>query len=268
MSVRLVATDLDGTLLDSAGQVSPRTAAALAAAHDAGLHVVFVTGRPLRWAAQVFEHVAGHGLTICANGALVWDVAADRARLQRPLPAADALALARDVRTAYPDAVFAAERLDGFAIETAYTPRWAPSSDVPRLELPELLADPVLKLLVRHEALRADDYAAQVTALAGDRAVVTFSDTDSLLEVSAPGVTKASTLALVCEELGVDAAEVVALGDMPNDLAMLRWAGTSYAMGHAHPDVVIAATHRAASNDDHGVAQVLEQILATPPSGH
>lgn len=265
--VRLVASDLDGTLLGSDGIVSARTAAALAAAHESGLDVVFVTGRPLRWAAQVFDHVGGHGLVICANGALVWDVEADRPRLQRALQPDDALTVAESVRAAYPDAVFAAERLTGFALEPAYSPRWLPGADVQRLELPDLLAEPVLKLLVRHEALVADDYAAHVAELAGARATVTFSDVDSLLEVSAPGVTKASTLALLCEERGIDAGEVVALGDMPNDVAMLRWAGTSYAMASAHPLAIEAATHRAASNDDDGVARVIEQIVAQGVSG-
>lgn len=262
MSVRLVATDLDGTLLRSDGTVSPRTAAVLAAAHDAGLDVVFVTGRPLRWAAQVFDHVGGHGLCICANGALVWDVDADRPRLQRTLAADDALAVAEAVRAAYPGAGFAAETLQGFAIEPAYHPRWQLDADVPRLPLRDLLAAPVLKLLVRHDSLVADQYAPQVAELAAERATVTWSDRDSLLEISAAGVTKASTLALLCEERGITPDEVVALGDMPNDVAMLRWAGTSYAMSHAHPLAAEAATRTAGSNDDDGVAEVIERILA------
>ena len=79
-----------------------------------------------------------------------------------PLRLADALAVAESVRAAYPDAVFAAERLTGFALEPAYSPRWLPGADVQRLELPDLLAEPVLKLLVRHEALVADDYGRSV----------------------------------------------------------------------------------------------------------
>jgi hydroxymethylpyrimidine pyrophosphatase-like HAD family hydrolase len=82
-----------------------------------------------------------------------------------------------------------------------------------------------------------------------------------MLEMSALGVTKATTLALLCAERGITAAEVVALGDMPNDLPMLAWAGTSYAMANAHPGVRAAAGHVAPANDDDGVAQVIESLL-------
>ena len=84
----------------------------------------------------------------------------------------------------------------------------------------------------------------------------------ALLELSAAGVSKATTLARLCAELGVDAADVVAFGDMPNDLPMLAWAGTAYAVANAHPSVLAAVERRAASNDEDGVAQVLEQLFA------
>ena len=91
--------------------------------------------------------------------------------------------------------------------------------------------------------------------------VITWSSASSLLEISAPGVTKASTLALVCAELGVGAADVVAFGDMPNDLPLLTWAGTSYAMTNAHPTVLEVADHVAPANDEDGVARVLVGLL-------
>jgi hydroxymethylpyrimidine pyrophosphatase-like HAD family hydrolase len=91
--------------------------------------------------------------------------------------------------------------------------------------------------------------------------VITWSSASSLLEISAPGVTKASTLALLCADLGVRADEVIAFGDMPNDLPMLSWAGTSYAMADAHPTVVEAARHRAPGHDDDGVARVLAGVF-------
>lgn len=263
MTPRLVATDLDGTLLRSDRTVSARTAATLERAHEAGLPVVFVTGRPLRWASEVFEHVGRHGLVIAANGALVWDVSTDGPRLERTIAAADVDHVTAAVRAEIPGAAFAVERLDGFLVEDheAYRPQHELAPDVRRRPLAELVAEPVQKLLVRNPGTLADDYAPRVQELAGDRVEVTFSNGDDLLEVSAAGVTKASTLALLCEELGVQPGEVVALGDMPNDVAMLRWAGTSYAMADAHPLAVEAATHRAPSNDDDGVAVVIESLL-------
>ena len=103
------------------------------------------------------------------------------------------------------------------------------------------------------------DLAEQVTR---GRLVVTWSSSSTLLEISGPDVTKASTLELLCTERGVEAADVIAFGDMPNDLPMLAWAVTSYAMANAHPTVRAAADHVAPANDDDGVAQVIERLLA------
>ena len=88
-----------------------------------------------------------------------------------------------------------------------------------------------------------------------------LSSDSTLLEISAAGVTKASTLALVCERLGVDRTDVVAFGDMPNDVAMLAWAGRSFAMANAHGSVVETADEVAPSNDDDGVAATLERLF-------
>ena len=115
---RLVATDLDGTLVRSDGTISARTAAILAAVEATGVPVVFVTGRPLRWAAEVFEHVGEHGLAVVSNGALVWDVAADTARLTRPIPPETVLQVCADLRARVPRSAFAVEDLDA-AVERA-----------------------------------------------------------------------------------------------------------------------------------------------------
>ena len=116
---------------------------------------------------------------------------------------------------------------------------------------------PALKILARHEELPAQEFWDLALAAVADRAVITWSSTSALLEISAAGVTKASTLALLCDRLGVAPADVVAFGDMPNDLPMLEWAGRSWAMADAHPTVLAAADHVAPGHDDDGVATVL-----------
>src|SRR3954469_1916330 len=121
--VRLVATDLDGTLVHSDGSVTPRTREALLAAEAAGIEVVFVTGRPLRWAEEVFDHVGDHGLAIVSNGALVWDVAAGAPHLQRPIEPAVGLEIAQRIRDAVPGSTFAVETLAGIALESAFLER-------------------------------------------------------------------------------------------------------------------------------------------------
>lgn len=259
--VRLVATDLDGTLVRGDGSVSSYTADVLARVEAAGIPVVFVTGRPLRWAEDVFEHVGEHGLAIVSNGALVWDVAAHRPRLERPIDPELGLAVCEVLRAALPGTTYAVETLDGIGLEPEFLERHPVPDGARRGPLAELFDRPALKLLARHEELAPQEFWDLAEEAVGGRVVITWSSASSLLEISAPGVTKASTLALVCADLGVDAADVLAFGDMPNDLPMLAWAGTAYAMANAHPTVLEAAAHVAPANDEDGVAQVLDRVL-------
>lgn len=120
----------------------------------------------------------------------------------------------------------------------------------------------MLKILAFHHEIAPDDFLMTARLAIGDRANVTRSSPSALLEISGPGVSKASTLALCCAERGISHEEVVAFGDMPNDVEMLTWAGTSYAMGNAHPDVIAAASGRTVANNEDGVAVVIERTLA------
>jgi HAD superfamily hydrolase (TIGR01484 family) len=259
--VRLVATDLDGTLVHSDGSVSARTAAALAAAEEAGLHVVFVTGRPLRWTEEVFEHVGGHGLAVLSNGALVWDVAGAQVHRLRPIDPATGLEVARRIRAAVPESHFAVETMAGFALEPGFLERHAVPDGAVRGPIEEIFEEPAVKLLARHEALGWEEFWERAAKAVDGLVEITWSSSSALLEISAAGVTKASTLAQVCADRGIAAREVLAIGDMPNDIPMLTWAGTSYAMANAHPMVHAAAQHVAPANDDDGVAQVIESLL-------
>lgn len=264
MPVRLVATDLDGTLLRADGSVSPRTRAALLAVEAQGIDVVFVTGRPLRWAREVFGHVGGHGEAIVSNGALLWDVAADRAVLERGIAADVALEVADRLREVLPGITFGVETVAGWGAEPAYPPH--PSDDLSgraasrRAPLAELVDAPLLKLLGLQRDGDPDLMLAAGHEAVGDLVTVTHSSFP-MLEMSAHGVTKAATLAVVAEQRGIAPDEVIAFGDMPNDLPLLGWAGTSYAMANAHASVRAAADHVVASNEEDGVAVVLESLL-------
>ncbi|RDG38120.1 Cof-type HAD-IIB family hydrolase [Streptomyces corynorhini] len=267
---RLIATDLDGTLLHDDKSVSDRTVKALAAAEEAGIEVFFVTGRPARWMGVVSDHVHGHGMAICANGAAVVDLHADGKLIQdRTLDRAVALDVVRALRDAAPGTSCAVETSTGIHYEPSY-PRFEDDPGASLDTAEELLREPgagaagapVLKLLAHHPELTPDGFLALARTVAGDRATITRSSPTALLEISGLGVSKASTLALCCAERGVSSDEVVAFGDMPNDLEMLTWAGTSYAMANAHPDVLAAASGHTATNNEDGVALVIEQILA------
>ncbi|WP_435172622.1 HAD family hydrolase [Actinacidiphila sp. bgisy145] len=262
---RLIATDLDGTLLRDDKTISQRTTAALAAAEDAGVEVFFVTGRPLRWMGVVAQHLAGHGMAIAANGAAVYDLRAGTLIEAFPLPEDDALAIAHALRAAIPGTTFAVERTFCFRREPGY-PQIEADGSAARADIEELLASdreqPLLKLLAKHPSLDPDEFLATAHTLVGRHGEVTRSSESALLEISGTGVSKATTLAKCCAERGVTAAEVVAFGDMPNDLAMLSWAGLSYAVANAHPRVLATTTYRTESNNDDGVARVIERLLA------
>ncbi|HVQ18091.1 MAG TPA: HAD-IIB family hydrolase, partial [Actinomycetes bacterium] len=228
--IRLIATDLDGTIVHDDGSVSVRTLDALAAAEQRGIRVVFVTGRPPRWMAPVARATGHHGLAVCANGAYVYDLHEEVVTQTFAMTAASALAAVDRLVPLLPQAAFAIETTDGFAHEPRYEPRWAVHPLLAVGPITSLIDRPVAKLLVRDESLDGDTMLERARPALRDIAEVTHSNVnDCLLEVSALGVSKATTLAWLAEQWGITREEVVAFGDMPNDLDMLRWAGLGYA---------------------------------------
>ena len=259
---RLVATDLDGTLLHSDGTVTARTRAVLAALDDLGVPVVFTTGRPIRWMEALWADVGGHGLAICSNGGIVYDVAARAVRTVRPIPRPVGLEVAAAVRAAVPGTTFALEHSGGWASETAFPRHRDDLQQRPQGDLDAIYRDDVAKLLAVHGTLDPEEFWRQVEDAVGHLVTTTWSSVGALVEMSARGVTKASALASLAADLGVGADEVIAFGDMPNDLPLLEWAGTSYAMANAHPTVLALADHVAPRNDEDGVAEVLSRLFA------
>jgi Cof subfamily protein (haloacid dehalogenase superfamily) len=270
--IDLIATDLDGTLLRSDGTVSERTRAALAAAEAAGLVVVFVTGRPPRWLDPIAESTGHLGVAVGANGAVIYDLRTEQVLRTDPLDTATALGVAADLRARFPRVDYAVEYVDGFAAEPEYLHDWTinPPRDrhgnpipPPRTGPLDTIADrPLLKLLAKDHGLDVDEFLASAGSLIGARASITSSSPRGLLEIAAPGVTKATGLARVAAEHGIPAERIAAIGDMPNDVPMLEWAGTSYAVGNAHPAAQAAADAVVGTNDEDAVALVVEQALA------
>jgi len=274
--IALVATDLDGTLLNSHEQVAPRTRAALHAAAENGIEVVLVTGRPPRWLPPVLDAIGLTPTCICANGAIVLESAAETITYIEALDRTDVLHAADVLRDLLPQVGFAVERAPlehalwdhtaNFGHDDDYHPRWptAPGTVVAPLE--QLVDDrPVLKLLARSEReydqAEVDAILAQAREALGRRLEVTHSERDRLLlEMSAVGVDKGTALARVAADRGLVAAQVAAVGDMLNDLPMIEWAGHGYTVANGHE-----ALHEIApslpSNDDFGVADLLEGIV-------
>lgn len=259
---RLVAMDLDGTLLRSDLSISPRTAAALDRIEKAGSTFVFVTGRPPRHAVTPLRPFGYQGEVICANGALTFDMASDSISRLQLIPAAALADAAARLRAAIPGLGLAVEYADRHVRDEHYeVGAWATQESVPWLPDEQLFAQDAVKLLGRHPTLSADDLLALATPAAGEIVALYHSGGSRLLEATAMGVSKGSALAELAARLGIDAAEAVAFGDMVNDLPMLTWAGTSYGMANAHPDVLAMVDQVIPGNDDDGVATVIEQLF-------
>lgn len=199
----MVATDLDGTLYRSDGRISARTRAALKRLRAAQITLVVVTGRPPRWLGRVAEDTGHNGLAIAANGAYLYDLARERVLRAQLLSAEVANRCVQLLSAGLAGVSFAAEDAAGLVHESSYRPRW-PAAGARIVEsATELCRLPLAKLLVRHDELDADALLAAGRQLLGSMATLTHSSRDGLLEISAPGVTKASALAALCGELGV-----------------------------------------------------------------
>jgi HAD superfamily hydrolase (TIGR01484 family) len=260
---RLVATDLDGTIVRRDGTISPRTVAAFALAERAGAKVVFVTGRPPRVMTPIAEAFGHRGMAICANGALTYDLSTGEVLAGRLIEPEHIAAAALALRKAIPGIGIAVEYADGHAADDLYQAvNWDVNASIPRPGDIELFARPAAKLLGRHLDYTPDELLALATPVLDGIVFVSHSNGKSLIEASAAGVSKASAIAELAAAHGILPAEAVAFGDMPNDLPMLSWAGTSCAVANAHPDVLAAATHVVGPVADDGVAIYLESLFA------
>lgn len=271
--IRMLASDLDGTLLRSDGTVSPLTRSALVEAEQAGLVIAFVTGRPPRWLHEVAAATGHTGVAVGANGAVTYDLHTESVLAEYHLTPTMLDQVTSVLRAGIPEARFAMEYGIDFAYEPEYRHDWEIIPDADRngrampvasiAELADLLGKPAVKLLVKARGLNPDTFMDQVEELVGGLVTVTRSGHSPLVEISASGITKASGLAALAETLGIDQHEVAAVGDMPNDVPMLAWAGRSFAVANAHPAAKSAAGQvLVETNDDDAVAILIRSLLA------
>jgi len=259
--LQLIASDLDGTLLQPDGSVSVRTRRALDAAVGQGLDVVLVTGRPPRWVRTVPEATGAHSIVVCANGALLYDVDEHAVIDHAPIKSGLAVELVTHLRQDAPGCTFACEMTFTFGRDRNYPTRMTTPDDTLIGDVAEMVADrETTKLIVRDDAIPHDELVRIVQGIVGQRAEVTHSGY-GIVEISASGVDKGRGLRVACARHGIDIADVIAFGDMPNDLPMIRLAGHGVAVANAHADVIAVADEVTASNADDGVALVLERVL-------
>jgi Cof subfamily protein (haloacid dehalogenase superfamily) len=263
----LIASDVDGTLLDADEEISPRTRTAVRAAVDAGALFVLATGRPPRWVEPVVDALGFAPMAVCANGAVIYDPATDRILSARTLSADQLGELAEIATRVIPGAGLAVERV-GRSAHDAATPQFVSSPgyehawlnpDNTEVSVEDLLGAPAIKLLIRKSGARSSDMADELIKHVGRQGDITYSTNNGLIEVVPLGISKATGVEEVARPYEITASDVVAFGDMPNDIPLLRWAGLGVAMGNAHPEAVEAADEVTAPNTDDGLARVLER---------
>jgi Cof subfamily protein (haloacid dehalogenase superfamily) len=264
---KLIATDLDGTIVTHDGQISQRTINAFKKARDLGVEIFFVTGRPPRWMPEIRE-AFGFGSAICGNGAMLYDLMGGKVLEEWLIEVAAQEETVARLRKSIPQVSFAVESHNYFHREKAYIPRWDVGLDNIGVEnIEEVLKSPALKMLARcsQQNLSSDEMLEIATRELDGLVTVTHSNPhDSLLEISALGVSKGATLSRMAARLGIDAADCVTFGDNPNDFSMLAWSGRSYAMSSGHPDGAKYAKTIAGACEEDGVAIAIEALLDLP----
>ncbi|EFF92496.1 MULTISPECIES: Cof-type HAD-IIB family hydrolase [Streptomyces] len=260
----LIATDLDGTLLRGDDTVSERTRAALHRAAAAGARHLVVTGRPAPRVRPLLAALGGGGLAVCGQGAQLYDAAADRLLWSVTLDRETAETALGKIEAEVGE-VYAAVDQDGVDGLTLIEPGYRmPHPTLPAVRVErrdELWRAPISKVLLRHPGLGDDELAAAARGVVGSLATVTMSGPGTV-ELQPCGITKATGLALAAEHLGVRREDALAFGDMPNDIPMFRWAARGVAMANAHPELKAVADEVTTSNEDDGIAVVLERVFA------
>ncbi len=260
----LIATDLDGTLLDRHGDLSSHNVAMLRAARHLGIPLVIATGRPPRWLDALRPIRDLEPLVICSNGALQWDLARGVEVCRDALDQFVAADVVTVLRAEHPSISFAVEYGLGWACEPEVAARRGSPTPDRIADVCDLLDESFVKLLALCADTGTENLGRIVRDAVGKRLEVTWSGVSEragLVELGPSGVTKGSALSAICQRLGVDITKAVGFGDMPNDMPMLTRVGSPHAMKHCHPDLALAGFPTAGDHDDSGVGRTLERLL-------
>ncbi|MBM7051668.1 MULTISPECIES: HAD family hydrolase [unclassified Rothia (in: high G+C Gram-positive bacteria)] len=266
--IKLIASDIDGTLIGHDFAFRPRTLDALAAARTAGVHLVLVTGRPYRWLSAIVEQMGGYdSYAICSNGAVTYHLGRQEIIETRTLTGEQMLQVHSLLKEALPGAHFTAETIDAAYIDGDFQVVPGGPFDGIRCEYGALEdaitpKSEIIKYLVRLDEADPAELLEKVRSLVGQYVSVTHAVPGSpLIEMAQLGLNKGCVLEDFAAARGIDASEVAAFGDMPNDTEMLLWAGHGYALESGAPAVQAAVGRTCPPFDEDGVAQVIEQLL-------
>ncbi|OZJ01580.1 hypothetical protein BZG36_05399 [Bifiguratus adelaidae] len=282
---RLVASDLDGTLLFTIYPhtvVPPRAIAVFSRLTQLNIPIVLASGRPPRAMIPVVEQAGIPGISLCCNGAIVYDVAKRQVIKKYSMATSAVLEMMERCRSAFGDKVcFGIESGVDFRCDAGYAqvrrdflnhphqvvqdPKQLIEETVTVNGTTQQIEHSVEKFIVLHKELDGETLYNLLLALfpakVWSRLVkITFSN-PWFVEISATGVCKGTSLAAVCQELGILSSQVIAFGDMPNDVEMLQFAGRSVGVANAHADVLAIVDEVTGENTEDGVAQVLEKVV-------
>lgn len=264
---KMIATDIDGTMLRPDGTLAPRVRTALHDAADAGIHVVPATGRPEMVATDVIDALGLGQHWIFANGAMTRNLTTEQTVRGYWMNPVVAQGLVVEMRAAFPGARFAVELEFGMAYEAGFeqiVPTKPPVGPIDDILDGFVAADGspqrVQKVLVFDHDRTIEELHDAVGVALGDHGVPSYSGLP-FIEVAARLVTKALALNALCVDLGVDVADVAAFGDNHNDVAMLSWAGQGFAMANATEDAKEAAGQVIEPNTEDGLALAIERFL-------
>ncbi len=259
--IRMIATDIDGTMLRPDGTLSPAVRQALHEAAAAGIHVVPATGRPFIIATDILEALGLDEYWIFANGAVTWHHGRSETVRGFWMQPSEVRQIVERIRARLPGAGFAVEFDTEAIFESGFeqiVPVSGPLNAVD--DVLEVLDRPVQKVLAFDHDTGVDQLYDSVAAAVEGVGVPSYSGLP-FVEVAAALVTKAMAVAELAADLGVDQREVAAFGDYHNDVSMLRWAGRGYAMGNATDDAKAAADHVIGTNADDGLATQVRSLL-------
>jgi len=256
-----VACDLDGTLLGHDHTLSERSRTVLERLSARGVPFVVVTGRAIGSWLPTARRLGLTVLAVCANGAMVVDGDGE-VIAQRPIPPAALSGVLTRLRRTVPDAVVAVERSTELLHEAGF-PRAVGALPRPARTVAahDLIAYPVSKLLIRSVGKPDAAWRAVVADVMGPCLSVVDSGLPDLVEAMAAGVSKATGLSWLADRLAVSQTDILAFGDMPNDIPMLRWAGHGVAVADGHPGALAAADAVTGSCAEDGVAAYLERVF-------
>jgi Cof subfamily protein (haloacid dehalogenase superfamily) len=258
--IRLIAIDLDGTLLDDRKRISPAAAKSLHEVSQRGIKVVIASARPPRSVRHVHAALRLDTWTINYNGALIWDEMARKPVFHRPLPGPIVRQIIEHARRVHPEVHVSCELLDRWYTDRGDQPF---RTETGRLFPPDVIAPlekffdvSMTKILLGGEPALMNDIDLSLNMAHGSEVCLIRTEPD-LIQIMHKRAGKAVALKMVAEHYKVPMKNVLAIGDAPNDLDMLRAAGTSVAMDNGHPAVKQIADWIAPSNNDHGVHAAL-----------